>query len=134
MMKAYIFILSKLLFISVVIPKNVKESSQILENNSEGERAEVYSEGKKNFLLEWDFTYSLFMMSSLSDMIRVRFPDSVQPNQYPYWSRDGSGHLGGFYVDYLKAIFKEAGIKEEDYMIEKDNKYESYNQLGNYIF
>ena len=63
-------------------------------------------------------------------MITVQFPDSVEPTLYPYWIKDNqTGQLTGYYVDYLVAILKEAGI--QNYTFRSHNRYgASYNSLG----
>ena len=66
-------------------------------------------------------------------MITVQFPDSVLPNFYPYWIKDNqTGQLTGYYVDYLAAVLKEAGI--QNYTFRSQNRYgESYNSLGKFF-
>ena len=63
-------------------------------------------------------------------MITVQFPDSVLPNFFPYWSKDNqTGQLTGYYVDYILAVLKEAGI--QNYTLRSHKRYgASYNSLG----
>ena len=65
-------------------------------------------------------------------MITVQFPDSVLPNFFPYWSKDNqTGQLTGYYVDYLAAVLKEAGI--QNYTFRSQNRYgASYISLGRF--
>ena len=67
-------------------------------------------------------------------MITVQFPDSVSPNFFPYWNKDNqTGQLTGYYVDYLAAVLKEAGIKNYTFRSQNINDA-SYNSLGRFCF
>ena len=67
-------------------------------------------------------------------MITVQFPDSVLPIFFPYWSKDNqTGQLTGYYVDYLAAVLKEAGIQNYTFRSQNRNSA-SYNSLGRFSF
>ena len=67
-------------------------------------------------------------------MITVQFPDSVSPNFFPYWNKDNqTGQLTGYYVDYLAAVLKEAGIKNYTFRSQNINGA-TYNSLGRFCF
>ena len=67
-------------------------------------------------------------------MITIQFPDSVLPNFSPYWNKDNhTGQLTGYYVDYLAAVLKEAGIQNYTFRSQNRNGA-SYNSLGRFCF
>ena len=62
-------------------------------------------------------------------MVKVKLPNCQIPSLSPYWiTSNTTGELSGFYIDFLKELFKEI---DKNYTIEKTLHYDSYDSLGN---
>ena len=65
----------------------------------------------------------------------MKLPNEEVPTLSPYWiTNNKTGELTGFYIDYLRELFREIN---KNYTIDTKLKYpgtKTYDSLGKYLF
>ena len=62
------------------------------------------------------------------EVVKVKIPNGQQQNVSPFWmTSNTTGELSGFYIDFLKELFKEIN---KNYTIDNTQHYASYFSLG----